>query len=111
MYRQRECQVKKGMAWKKYLNYYPYLLAYDLNESYPYKELADVFRLDVVVIRHMVDWLQRKPEVIAWIRALFDAESIPNWVGELEGDVDYVAYLRTKGVDVQSGWHDTLHPK
>jgi hypothetical protein len=48
----------------------------------------------------MVDWLRWKPEVIAWIRAQYREDSIPDWVGELEGDVDYIAYLHSKGVEV-----------
>jgi hypothetical protein len=98
--KQKAYTHKRGQAWKKYLDHYPYLLPYDLNEEYPYKELADQFGLHVVVIRHMVDWIQRKPEVIAWIRAQYMEECLPDWVGKLEGDVDYRAYLRSKGVVV-----------
>ena len=100
MSKQKNPKVKRGQAWRKYLDHYPYLLAYDLNETFPYKELADIFGLDVVVIRHMVDWLRWKPEVIAWIRAQYREDCIPDWVGELEGDVDYIAYLHSKGIEI-----------
>ena len=100
---QIERRIKRGMAWKKYLNLYQGLLGFDLNEDFPYKELADHFGLDVVVIRHMVNWLQTKPEVVAWVRVKYREEYIPDWVGRIKGnpsDEELVAWLQTKGVKV-----------
>jgi hypothetical protein len=37
----------------------------------------------------MVDWLQKKPGVIAYLRSQYTPEALPDWVGELEGDDDY----------------------
>ncbi len=92
--------VPKGEAWKKYLNHYKYLLQYDLDSDYPYQELANHFGLERMHIQHMVKWLQEKPEVIAWVRSQYTDESLPNWVGRLEGNVNYVEFLKSKGVDV-----------
>jgi hypothetical protein len=91
-------KTRRGQAWRKYIHIYPYLLSYELNETYPYKELADFFGVEVVVIRHMVNWMQRKPEVVALLRAQYTPEVLPDWVGQFEGEVDLVEYLRSKGI-------------
>ncbi len=48
----------------------------------------------------MREWLQSKPEVIAYVRSRYSSESRPDWVGVIEGDVDYREYLKSKGVTV-----------
>jgi hypothetical protein len=48
----------------------------------------------------MVDWLQKKPEVIACLRSQYTTEALPDWVGELEGDVDCRGIMRREGIDV-----------
>ena len=42
-----------------------------------------------------------KPEIIAFLRACYD--DMPEWVGGIEGDVDYVGFLRSKGVALSEG--------
>jgi hypothetical protein len=48
----------------------------------------------------MVDWLQKKPGVIAYLRSQYTPEALPDWVGELEGDDDYREIIRKEGIDV-----------
>ena len=85
-------------AWKKYVNLYPYLLAYELNSSFPYKELAKQFGIDPVAVRHMVEYLRIRPEVIAWVRAQYTPDRIPKWVGDFDNTKDYRGYLHSIGV-------------
>ena len=92
--------VARGEAWKKYLDHYQYLLQYPLDDEYPYKGLGEKLGLHEVTIRHMVGWLQHKPEVIAYIRSQYSPKALPDWVGEIEGDVNYRELLRSKGVTV-----------
>jgi hypothetical protein len=48
----------------------------------------------------MVKWIQEKPEVITYLRCLYTDNALPNWVGKLEGNVNYREFLRSKGVEV-----------
>jgi hypothetical protein len=48
----------------------------------------------------MVDWVQKKPEVITYLRSQYSSDALFEWVGEPEGDVDYGELLRSKGVEV-----------
>jgi hypothetical protein len=88
----------KSDAWKRYTNLYPYLLGYELNDSFPYKQLAKQYNLKIASIQHMVRYMQSKPEVIAFIRAQYSPDSIPAWVGDLEGTTDYRGYLHSVGI-------------
>jgi hypothetical protein len=47
-----------------------------------------------------VDWVQKKPEVITYLRSQYSSDALFEWVGEPEGDVDYGELLRSKGVEV-----------
>jgi hypothetical protein len=40
----------------------------------------------------MVKWIQEKPEVIAYLRTRYYANSLPEWMGVIEGDVDYRSF-------------------
>jgi hypothetical protein len=48
----------------------------------------------------MVDWIRKKPEVIAYLRSVYTSDRLPNWVGVIEGDVNYSEFLRSKGVEL-----------
>jgi hypothetical protein len=48
----------------------------------------------------MVKWRGSKPEVIAYVSSMYSPEHLPNWVGVIEGDVDYREFLRSKGVEL-----------
>lgn len=45
-------------------------------------------------------FIHNKPEVIAWVRSVYTPERIPDWVGVIEGDVDYREFQRSKGVEL-----------
>ncbi len=76
---------QKGEKWKNYINHYPLLRQYDLNDSYPYKELGEALNLHVNAIHQLVRWIREKPEVIAYLRTMYSAQALPPWVGELYG--------------------------
>jgi hypothetical protein len=44
--------------------------------------------------------MQNKPEATTWVRAQYNEESLPDWIGRLEGDVDYEAILKQAGVEL-----------
>ena len=48
----------------------------------------------------MVEWMQEKPEVIAYLRYLYSDDALPDWVGKFKEEVDYAEMLRREGIEL-----------
>jgi hypothetical protein len=48
-------------------------------------------------VRYLVEWMQEKPEVIAYLRSLYTDDALPDWVGTFKEEVDHAEILRKEG--------------
>jgi hypothetical protein len=56
----------------------------------------------------MVRLIHNKPEVIAYVRSVYSPDRLPNWVGVIEGNINYREFLKSKGVTLPSMVDDSV---